>query len=52
MYYRSYRLEIRGLDKELKSAVSHHPWKSKTVKVLKHISDHHGGTFMILIDQQ
>ena len=52
MYIRSYRIEKRRIDKYLKSAVSRYPWKRNMVKALKHISDHHGGSFMILIDHR
>ena len=52
MYFRSYGLAKRSLDKYLKSAVSQYPSTSNMVKALKHISNHHGGTFIILIDEQ
>ena len=50
MYFRSYGK--RHLDKYLKSAVSQYPSASNMVKALKHISNHHGGTFIILIDHR
>ena len=50
MYFRSYRLRKVQLDEYLKSAVSQYPLTSNMVKALKHISNHHGGTFIILID--
>ena len=49
MYFRSYRIAKRRIDNDLNCAVSKYPSKSIMVKSLKHISDHHGGTFMILI---
>ena len=52
MYFRSYGLAKRRLDKYLKSAVSQYPSKSNMVKALKHISNHHGGTFFILLDHR
>ena len=50
MYFRSYGLGKRRLDQYLKSAVSQYPLTSNMVKALKHILNHHGGTFIILID--
>ena len=50
MYFPNYGLAKRRLDKYLKSAVSHYPSTSNKVKALKHISNHHGGTFLILVD--
>ena len=52
MYFPNYGLAKRRLDKYLKSAVSQYPSTSSIVKALKHISDHHGGNFMILIDHR
>ena len=52
MYFRSYGLAKRPLDKYLKSAVSQYPSTSNMVNAIKHISNHHGGTFVILIDHQ
>ena len=49
MYFGSYTLEKRRLDKSLKSAVSQYLWKRNIVKAPKHISDHHGSSFMMLI---
>ena len=48
MYFRSYTLGKMRLDKYLKSVVSQYPWTSNMVKALKHISNHHGSTFIIL----
>ena len=50
MYFRYYGLAKRRLDKHLKSLVSQYPSTSNKVKALKHISNHHGGIFLILID--
>ena len=50
MYFRSCGLGKRWLDEYLNSAVSQYPLTSNMVKALKHISNHHGGTFIILID--
>ena len=50
MYFRRYGVAKRPLDKYLKSAVSQYPSKSNMVKALKHISNHHSGTFIILVD--
>ena len=52
MYLRSYGLAKKRLDKYLKSAVLEYPLRSHMVNALKHISDHHGGTFMIFIDHR
>ena len=52
MHFRSYTIAKTRIDKDLKSAVSQYPWKRIMVKALKHISDHYGGTFMILIDHR
>ena len=52
MYFRSYGLANRPLDKDLKSAVSQYPSTNNMVKALKHISNHHEGTFVILIYHQ
>ena len=50
MYFPSYRLEKMRLDKSLKSPVSQYPSTSDMVKSLKHVSNHHNATFIILID--
>ena len=50
MYFRNYRLAKRRLDKYLESSASHYPSTSNMVNALKHISNHHGGTFIILVD--
>ena len=50
MYFRYYRLAKRCLDKYLKSGVSHYLLTSNMVKALKHISNHCGGTFIIIVD--
>ena len=52
MYFRSYRIAERRIDKDLKSAVSQYPWKIVMSKTLKQISDSHGGTFIIFIDHR
>ena len=52
MYIPNYGLAKRRLNKYLKSAVSQYPWKSNMVMALKHISDHHGGCFMILVNHR
>ena len=50
MYFRKYGFANRFLHKYIKSAVSQYPSTSNIVKALKHISNYHGGTFIILID--
>ena len=50
MYFRNYGLAKRSLDKYLKSVVSKYLSTTNMVKALKHISNHHGGTFIILVD--
>ena len=52
MYFRNYGLAKRRLDKYLKSAVSQYPSTSNMVKALKHLSNYHGGTFIIFIDHR
>ena len=52
MYIRNYGLAKRRLDKYLKSEVSKYPSTSNMLNALKHISNHHGGFFIILIDHQ
>ena len=52
MYFRSYRLEKRLIDKYLKIGLSQCTCKRNMVKALKHISDHHSGSFMILMDHR
>ena len=52
MYCRYYGLAKRRLDKYLKSAISQYPSRSNMVKAPKHLSNYHGGTFIILIDHQ
>ena len=52
MAFRSYGLENRRLDMYIKSAVSQYPSTSDTVKTLKHISNHHDGTLIIVIDHR
>ena len=49
MYFRSYAVAKRPLDKYLKSAVSQYPSTSNMLTALKHISNHRGGTFIIVI---
>ena len=50
MYFRNYGIAKRHLDKYLKSAASQYPSTSNKVKVLKHISNHHGRTFIRVVD--
>ena len=50
MYFRNYGLPKTRLDKYQKSAVSQYPSTSNMVKALKHISNYHSSTFIILID--
>ena len=52
MYIRNYGLAKNRLDKYLKSEVSQYPSTSNMLNTLKYISNHRGGTFMILIDRQ
>ena len=52
MYFRTYGPAKRRLDKYLKCAVSQYPWTRNMVKVLKHISNHQGITFIILSDHR
>ena len=49
MQFRNYGLAKRRLDNYLKSAVSQYPLTSNKVRALKHISNHHAGTFPILV---
>ena len=50
MYFRNYGLPKAGLDKYLKSDVSQFPSTGNTRNALKHISNRHGGTFTIFIE--
>ena len=50
MYFGNCGNANRRLDKYLKSAVTKYPLTSHVVKVLKHISNHHGATFIIIVD--
>ena len=52
MYFISYGVAKRRLDKYIKSAVSQYPPTRNMVKALKHISNHHGGTLIIVIDHR
>ena len=52
MYFRSYPLAKRRSDKYVKSAVSQSPLTSNMFNALKHISNPHGGTFIIPIDDR
>ena len=52
MYFRNYGQANRLLHKYLKSAVSQYPSTSNMVKALNHISNSHGGTFIMLIDRR
>ena len=50
MFFLNYGFLKRRLDKYLKTAVSHYHSTSNMVKALKHISNHHAGTFIIIVD--
>ena len=50
MYFRNYGLAKRRLDEYLKSAVSQYSSTSNLIKALKHISNHHCGTFIIIVE--
>ena len=50
MYFRNYVLAKRRLDKYLKSVISQYPSTSNMLNVLKHVSNHHGGIFTMVID--
>ena len=52
MYFRNYGFAKSRLDKYLKSAISKYPSISNMVKALKHISNHHGGAFIIIVALQ
>ena len=52
MYFQNYGLAKRRLDNYLKSAFSKYPSTSNMAKALKHISNHHGGTFTIIFALQ
>ena len=52
MYFPNQGLAKRHLGKYLKNAVSRYPSRSNKLKALKHILNHHGGTFIILIDNR
>ena len=52
MYFRSYGLTKRRLDKYLKSAVSQYTSTSNMVKALKQISNHQGDTFINFFDHR
>ena len=52
MYFPNYWLAKRLLDRYLKSAISQYPSRNNMVKALKHISNHHGGTLIILLENQ
>ena len=49
MYFRKYGLAKKRLDKYVKSAVLKYRSASNMVKVPKHLSNYHSGTFIILI---
>ena len=49
MYFRSYGLAKRRLGKYLKSAVSQYPSTRNMLTALKHISNDHFGSFIIVI---
>ena len=50
MYFRNSGLAKKGLEKYLKSAVSQYASTSNVLKALKHISNDHGATFIIIVD--
>ena len=50
MYFPNYGLAKRRLDKSLKSVVSQYPLTKNKVKAPKHIPNHRGGTFIIVVD--
>ena len=52
MYIRCYGVKKRRSDRHLKSAASQYPSTSNMVKSAKHVLNHHGGTFIILIDHR
>ena len=52
MYFGNCGLAKRWLDKYPKSAISQNLWTSNMLNVLKNISSHKGGTFIILIDHR
>ena len=52
IYIRNYGLAKKRLDKYLKSVASQYPSTSYMVKALRHISNHHGGTFIMIVDLQ
>ena len=49
MYFGNYGFAKRRLDKYLKSAVLKYLSPSNVVKARKHISNHHGGTIIIIV---
>ena len=49
MYCLNYGFWERRLDKYVKSAVSHYPSTSNIEKAFKYISNHHGGTLIIIV---
>ena len=52
MYFRNNGHPKTLLDKNFKSAVSQYSSTRNLVNVLKHYSNHHGGTFIIFIDHR
>ena len=50
MYLTNYGLAKRRLDEHLKGVASEYSSTSNMVKALKHISNHHCATFIIIID--
>ena len=52
MYFQNYGYAKSLLDKCPKSAASEYSSTSNMVKVLKHISNDHSGTFIIIVDPQ
>ena len=52
MYFRNYGLAKKDLDMDLKSGISEYPSTSNMVTTSKHLSNYHGGTFIIIIDHR
>ena len=52
MYFLNYRLANRRLDKSLRSVDTWEASTSSKAKASKHISNYHGGTFIILINRR
>ena len=52
MYFQNYGLAKKCLDKYLKSAISQYTLRRNIVNTPKNLSNYHGGTFIILIDNR